>query len=109
MEKRKLFSLFVRIQLSLALIVTFSIMSGKTVHSAEKTINIGFLGALSGPDAGWGLPGLTGNQIFIDRVNAEGGLLVGDKRYMLKMYKFDDEAIGSKAYRVPSNLSWSMT
>ena len=109
MEKRKLFSLFVRIQLSLALIVTFSIMSGKTVHSAEKTINIGFLGALSGPDAGWGLPGLTGNQIFIDRVNAEGGLLGGDKRYKLKMYKFDDEAIGSKAYRVPSNLSWSMT
>ena len=43
-------------------------------------IHIGFLAALSGPDAGWGLPGLTGNQIFIDRVNAEGGLLVGGER-----------------------------
>lgn len=62
-----------------------------------ETINIGFLAALSGPDAGWGLPGLTGNQMFIDEVNAEGGLLVGGCRYPLKMHAFDDEAIGSKA------------
>ena len=41
-----------------------------------ETINVGFLAALSGPDAGWGLPGLTGNQMFIDEVNAAGGLLV---------------------------------
>lgn len=60
-------------------------------------IHIGFLAALSGPDAGWGLPGLTGNQIFIDRVNAEGGLLVGGERRPLKMFAFDDEATGSKA------------
>ena len=104
MNKRKIFSLFVRIQLSLALIVTFSIMSSITAHSAEKTINIGFLAALSGPDAGWGLPGLTGNQIFIDRVNAEGGLLVGGERYKLKMYAFDDEAIGSKALQGAKQL-----
>jgi branched-chain amino acid transport system substrate-binding protein len=62
-----------------------------------ETIHIGFLAALSGPDAGWGLPGLTGNQMFIDKINTEGGLLVGGKRYPLKMYAFDDEAIGSKA------------
>jgi len=40
-----------------------------------ETINIGFLAALSGPDAGWGLPGLTGNTIWIDAVNKTGGLL----------------------------------
>lgn len=61
------------------------------------TVHIGFLAALSGPDAGWGLPGLTGNQMFIDEVNAHGGLLVDGTRYPLKMHKFDDEAIGSKA------------
>src|SRR5678815_3738940 len=49
------------------------------------TVAVGFLAALSGPDAGWGQPGLTGNQIFIDRVNAEGGLLVSGVRYPLKM------------------------
>ena len=69
-----------------------------------KTINIGFLAALSGPDAGWGLPGLTGNQIFIDRVNAEGGLLVGDKRHPLKMFAFDDEAVGGKALQGAKQL-----
>jgi branched-chain amino acid transport system substrate-binding protein len=62
-----------------------------------ETINVGFLCALSGPDAGWGLPGLTGNTIWIDAVNKTGGLLVGGKRYPLKMHAFDDEAVASKA------------
>ncbi len=69
-----------------------------------ETINIGFLAALSGPDAGWGLPGLTGNQIFIDRTNAEGGLLVAGKRHPLKMFAFDDEAVGSKALQGAKQL-----
>ena len=66
-------------------------------HPQGETINVGFLCALSGPDAGWGLPGLTGNTIWIDAVNKTGGLLVGGKRYPLKMHAFDDEANASKA------------
>jgi len=66
-------------------------------YTIGETINVGFLCALSGPDAGWGLPGLTGNNIWIDAVNKTGGLLVGGVRYSLKMYTFDDEAIASKA------------
>ena len=62
-----------------------------------ETINVGFLCALSGPDAGWGLPGLTGNNIWIDAVNKTGGLLVGGKRYPMKLHAFDDEANASKA------------
>jgi len=76
-------------------------------HATEATgdpIHIGFLGALSGPDAGWGLPGLTGNQMFIDEVNAEGGLLIDDKRHPLKMFAFDDEATGSKALQGAKQL-----
>lgn len=69
---------------------------GKEYPKGE-TINVGFLAALSGPDAGWGLPGVTGNTIWIDAVNKTGGLLVGGKRYPLKMYEFDDEANASKA------------
>jgi branched-chain amino acid transport system substrate-binding protein len=75
-----------------------------TDEPVGETINIGFLAALSGPDAGWGLPGITGNQIFIDRVNAEGGLLVGGKRHPLKMFAFDDEAVGSKALQGAKQL-----
>jgi len=66
-------------------------------YPVGETVNIGFLAALSGPDAGWGLPGITGNMIFIDAVNKTGGLLVGGTRYPLAQYEFDDEAIASKA------------
>lgn len=69
---------------------------GKKYPKGE-TINVGFLAALSGPDAGWGLPGVTGNSIWIDAVNKTGGLLVGGKRYPLKMHQFDDEANAAKA------------
>jgi branched-chain amino acid transport system substrate-binding protein len=85
---------------SLALAATVATL-GTTSHAQEPepgdTVNIGFLAALSGPDAGWGLPGLTGNQMFVDEVNAEGGLDVCGERYPLNMITFDDEAIGSKA------------
>ncbi len=69
-----------------------------------ETVNIGFLSALTGPDAGWGLPGLTGTQMFIDDVNAKGGLLVGGCRYPLKMYPYDDESTGSKALQGAKEL-----
>jgi branched-chain amino acid transport system substrate-binding protein len=62
-----------------------------------ETIHVGFNGALSGPSAGWGLPGLTGINIWIDAVNKTGGLLVGGKRYPLELHTFDDEGIASKA------------
>ncbi len=78
--------------------------AAKPKEPIGETVNIGFLGALSGPDAGWGLPGLTGNQMFIDQVNGQGGLLVGATRYPLKMHKFDDEAIGSKALQGAKRL-----
>ena len=78
--------------------------NAKPKEPIGETVNIGFLGALSGPDAGWGLPGLTGNQMFIDEVNAQGGLLVGGTRYPLSMHKFDDEAIGSKALQGAKEL-----
>jgi branched-chain amino acid transport system substrate-binding protein len=84
-----------------------SLISSAKAQSSEATgdpIHIGFLAALSGPDAGWGLPGLTGNQIYIDRVNAEGGLLLGSTRHPLKMFAFDDEAVGSKALQGAKQL-----
>ncbi len=60
-------------------------------------VNIGFLAALTGPDAGWGKPGLTGNEMFINEVNAAGGLLVDGVKYRLKMHVYDDEADPAKA------------
>ncbi len=84
-------------------VISATIMSG-SLFAATETVNIGFLGALSGPDAGWGLPGLTGNQMFVDEVNADGGLDVCGTRYKLNMVTFDDEATGSKALQGAKQL-----
>lgn len=80
-----------------ASVATLATASHAQEPEPGDTVNVGFLAALSGPDAGWGLPGLTGNQMFIDEVNAEGGLDVCGERYPLNLITFDDEAIGSKA------------
>ena len=87
-----------------AMAITPLVAGDITVRADEDTVNIGFLGALSGPDAGWGLPGLTGNQMFIDEVNADGGLDVCGKRVKLKMITFDDEATPSKALQGAKQL-----
>ena len=64
---------------------------------AAKTVNIGALMALTGPAAAWGLPGLNGMQVVIDWINEDGGLQVGDERYLVNMVPYDDENIASKA------------
>lgn len=105
------FKLSMGVVASTALLLTSLVTPFSVAKAAEwkdpapgDAVNIGFLGALSGPDAGWGLPGLTGNQMFIDEVNAEGGLLVNGNRYPLKMVTFDDEAVGSKALQGAKEL-----
>ncbi|NNE80974.1 MAG: ABC transporter substrate-binding protein [Silicimonas sp.] len=87
-----------------AAVASLAAMTSVDKADAQETVNIGFLAALSGPDAGWGLPGLTGNQMFVDRVNAEGGLDVCGTRYKLNMISFDDEATGSKALQGAKQL-----
>lgn len=85
---------------TLILTVFFFFMLHAPLLAKEKqgeTVHVGFLAALSGPDAGWGLPGLTGVEMYIDKVNAEGGLLVDGVRYPLELHTFDDEAVASKA------------
>ena len=100
-------SLFGLGQTAAAALVAFGSFIGAAQAGEPKpgdTVNIGFLGALSGPDAGWGLPGLTGNQMFIDEVNAGGGLDVCGKKFPLNMVTFDDEAVGSKALQGAKQL-----
>ena len=90
-------------KISAAILASAAMFSMGTAQAGD-TVNVGFLGALSGPDAGWGLPGLTGNQMFIDEQNALGGLLVCGERYPLNMITFDDEATGSKALQGAKEL-----
>jgi branched-chain amino acid transport system substrate-binding protein len=64
---------------------------------AAETVKIGYNAPLSGPAAAWGLPGLEGVGIWLDKINGAGGIRVGDKSYKVEIIKYDNEAIGSKA------------
>lgn len=56
---------------------------------SSTVLKIGFLAPLSGPVKAWALPGLNGSLIWIERINAAGGLKVGSRRYMLELVQFD--------------------
>ena len=81
-----------------------TISDAKSDESTGDPIGIGFNAPLSGPVAGWGLPGLTGLKILADWINSEGGLLVGDTRHMIEIHQFDNEFVPSKALQGAKQL-----
>lgn len=54
-----------------------------------EPVNIGFLAPLSGPVSSWGLPGLHGCQLWAEWLNNAGGILIGGRRYPLRIIPFD--------------------
>src|SRR6185312_2076461 len=52
-------------------------------------LKIGFLAPLTGPLKAWAVPGLNGSKIWVERVNASGGLRIGGRRYMLELVPYD--------------------
>ena len=62
-----------------------------------KVVKIGFNAPLSGPAAAWGLPGMEGVSIWVDNINSNGGIKVGDDTYKVKIVQYDNQGIGSKA------------
>ena len=73
------------------------VLAAASPAAGMETAKIGFCAPMSGPAAAWGLPGLDGVTIIVDRVNARGGLKVGDKSYKLEIEAYDDEGDGAKA------------
>ena len=67
------------------------------VSAADKTVKIGFLAPLTGPVAAWGLPGLYGCQIWAEKVNAAGGVQIGDDTYKFEFVSYDNEYATEKA------------
>ncbi len=57
----------------------------------RKLLKVGFLGPLTGPLKSWAEPGYHGCLLWKDRVNAAGGVRVGDLRYMVEIVPFDTE------------------
>ena len=65
--------------------------------AAEDKVKIGFLAPLTGPVSAWGKPGLDGCQIWAERVNAAGGIKIGDKSMPVEFVSYDNEYDPAKA------------
>ncbi|SFT94130.1 amino acid/amide ABC transporter substrate-binding protein, HAAT family [Sedimentitalea nanhaiensis] len=53
------------------------------------SVNVGFLAPLSGRVESWGQPGLNGCRIWEDWLNRAGGLLLGGRRYPVRICPYD--------------------
>ena len=56
---------------------------------AGEALRIGFLAPLSGLAEGWGRPGLNGCHIWVDQMNAGGGLRIGAQRRRVELLPYD--------------------
>ncbi|MBS0269525.1 MAG: ABC transporter substrate-binding protein, partial [Proteobacteria bacterium] len=56
---------------------------------SQTVLKIGFLAPLEGPLKAWAVPGINGSLIWVERINAAGGLKVGNRKYMLELIPFD--------------------
>ena len=54
-----------------------------------EPVKIGFLAPLTGPVSSWGLPGLNGCRMWEDWLNKAGGILIGGRRYPVRIIPFD--------------------
>ncbi|MFP7674862.1 ABC transporter substrate-binding protein [Marivita sp. S0852] len=69
--------------------IAFSSLFPNTEVGMTEPIKIGFLAPLTGPVSSWGLPGLNGCQLWADWLNRAGGLLIGGRRYPLRIIPYD--------------------
>lgn len=84
--------------LTVLLVLGLAILGPATADAAQnEVVKIGFNAPLSGPAAAWGLPGMEGVGIWLEKVNGAGGVKVGDKNYTVEIVKYDNEGVGSKA------------
>lgn len=87
------YSRFVSLLMACFLIFTLAI----PMASAEETIKIGGIGVLTGPAAMYGIAVQKGINLYIDELNAAGGLN-GKKVEMVWMDSQGNPAIGQQAY-----------
>lgn len=60
--------------------------------SAQETLKLGSIFALSGPNASIGKEALGGTQYAVEKLNKAGGVEIGGKKYKLELVNVDDES-----------------
>lgn len=87
-----------------AALLSFSCAAG---GGGGAVIKIGWLGALSGPNAAWGQSELNTLTMLVERQNAEGGLNLGGKTYRLLLVSYDDRGLSEEAEAAAKKLAWN--
>ncbi|MDI9479422.1 MAG: ABC transporter substrate-binding protein [Syntrophomonadaceae bacterium] len=87
----------------LSLIFMFTMVAGcggdNGEQSSEDVIKLGFLGALTGDVANYGIPGEKGMRMAIDEINAQGGVLGKELVGIYQDNKGDSSEIANIAQR----------
>lgn len=63
----------------------------KHAARAREAVKVGVLAPLTGDASTWGRPGFEGCRIWADRLNADGGLRIGDQRRRVEIIAYDDQ------------------
>ena len=80
-----------RIVFAVAALLMFSLVSAPSAKAADDYITIGYSGPLSGGGAKFGLNLKWGLEIAADDANAGGGVMVGGKKYKVRIVSMDDQ------------------
>jgi branched-chain amino acid transport system substrate-binding protein len=72
--------------------------------AAEKTLNIGVLGPLSGGAANYGVELVRGAEMKADEINKAGGLKIGGDAYKLKLISYDHKGQAADAATAANKL-----
>jgi branched-chain amino acid transport system substrate-binding protein len=72
--------------------------------AAEKTLNIGVLGPLSGGAANYGVELVRGAEMKADEINKAGGLKIGGDTYKIKLISYDHKGQAADAATAANKL-----
>ena len=86
------------------LAVLLGIGGAAPVSAAEKVLEIGVLGPLSGGAAAYGVELVRGAELRADEINKTGGLKVGGDVYKIKLITYDHKASAADAATAANKL-----
>lgn len=90
---------------SLKLIIGATAIAMATpAFAADDTITIGFTKSLTGPLNVDSLGLQRGYNYWKDKVNAAGGIKVGDKHYKIRFVSYDDQSVGGRVQQLYTRL-----
>lgn len=74
---------------------------------ASGVIKVGWVGALTGPNAAWGQSELNTVKMLFDRANSTGGIVLEGKTYRFLVVPYDDGGQGDAAESLAKKLAWN--